>query len=88
MPHPDPVVCQEMVDLRHIVEQTDAKLERFLTMFETHLDDDRKIAPAIQELLRAWEQGTGMVNLIKYLAYISAFLGALAIFIHDKITWK
>ena len=88
MPHPDPDVCKEMIDLRHIVEQTDVKIDKFLMMFEKHIEDDKKIAPAIHTLINAWEQGTGMLKLIKWLAIISSFFGALAVFIHDKINWK
>lgn len=85
MPVDDQNVCAEILALNKSVVLLDEKLDKLITSFSIHIEEESKMAPKIDELLTAWEQGVGVAKFVKLLAAVIVPFVAFYAWLHDHI---
>jgi hypothetical protein len=88
MPHPDPVVCQELTEMKKAIDAIGRKMDALHDGFSLHVEEEAKQSPQLQELIDAWNKGIGVVQFIKIMAGVGVFLSGLYVFLSSHITWR
>ena len=88
MPHEDPALCAEMLEMKHAVEAIGRKMDALSGTMAKHIIEEERNGPLLEEIILAWQQGIGILKFVKMMAAVATVLGAIAIFLHDKIVWR